>query len=112
FFAGVQDDVIARRFNVIDLVGLQKHNAFRRSDENPSTARAGCMDVINQARYLRRALAPAALFQLVARTLNRRFEPRLTEWLEQVIKGIYLKCTNRMLVVSRCEDHNRDLSRP
>ena len=101
--AGVQHQIISRRFDMINFLRFEKQDAVGRFDQDTRTAGATAQgrEEIGNIRGLARS-SPA--LQLLARALQGFLEARLLKWLQKVVQCVDFKRVNGVFIVGGGEN--------
>jgi hypothetical protein len=102
--ADVQIDVVLRRFDPVDVGGVEKEDPSRLAHDEPRERRIGTRGFPHM-RGIRRAAAARDAH----RAFDRRVEALLVERLEQVVERVHFERAQRVLVIGGSEDHERQL---
>src|SRR2546423_3693883 len=108
FLCTMHRDIVAVGFDPIYLRCLKEIDAAGRFDYQPFEILVAGLQLLQQSQNtLVSATIPFA-HDLLLRASPGNIKPLLIEWLEQVIKGVYLKRADGILIVGSDEDDVRE----
>ena len=108
----VQLDVVAGRFNPVDLVRAHEKDASAGFDDEPLETLRGRLQILNELEQASLEISVRAPLELLTGSPERLREPISIERLEQVVERVHVERAQRVVVERRHEDDERHPLRP